>query len=331
MRYLFGFLCVCALGAIPLVGCSEPTGDGVAEASGILDPTFDGDGIVVHDGAVGENSSDYGYDLTIDAAGRIVVGGYGLKSGAVSYHMVIWRYNADGALDPSFGGDGVVVYESATESSDGYAVKIDGAGKVVVAGDSHASGTDHMVIWRYDSDGTLDPTFGGNGLVIPARFGADYGRDCTIDAAGRILVAGFAYNYNADMVIWRHNADGTGDPSFGVDGMVVHHGAAGGSRNDEGYDLTVAAGKILVAGRSNSPPYPGTPPDNYDMVIWRYNADGTLDTSFGIDGIVVHDGAAGGRGNDYGYAITIDAAGRVLVSGTSTNDYNRDMVIWRYR
>ncbi len=322
-RYLFGFICVLALG---VMGCSGgEDGNGPAQATGMLDLTFDADGIVVHDGAVGEDSSDYGYELTVDAQERILVGGYGLKSGAVRYHMVIWRYTADGALDPSFGGDGVVVYESATESSDGYAVKIDGAGKVVVAGDHHASGTDHMVTWRYDSDGTLDPTFGGGGLVMPARFRYDYGRDCTIDGAGRILVAGFAYNDNNDMVIWRYKADGTLDPSFGVDGIVVHDGAAGGTGRDEGHALTIdASGKILVAGQSQNAS------GNYDIAIWRYDADGTLDPSFGVDGIAVHDGAVGGVDSGGG-AVDIDAAGKILVAGYSYNaSGDWDMAVWRY-
>jgi len=461
MRYVFGFLCVCALGVMPLVGCSENGGaggsggsggsggggTGGAEATGILDPTFDGDGIAVHDGAVGEDSSDYGYDITIDATGRILVAGYGLKSGAISYHMAIWRYDPDGTPDPSFGSDGVVVFESGADSSEGDAIEIDGAERVVVAGHID-DGPEHMAVWRYNSDGTPDPTFGVNGVAMPERFENDYGSDCAHDAAGRILVVGYSYDGDTDMVTWRLNADGTLDPtfgvdgivvqdgvaggtgrdegwaitidaagkilvtgqsqnlngnydmvilrynsdgtldssfgvdgitvhdgavggvdsgggaididatgkilvagysynasgdwdmalwrynnngtpdsSFGVDGIVVHDRAAGGRDNDEAYDLAIdAAGKILVAGRSKNNA------DNYDMVIWRYNVDGTLDPDFGVDGIVVHDGAAGGAFHDYGYAITIDAAGRVLVSGTSSNDNNnRDMVVWRYR
>jgi uncharacterized delta-60 repeat protein len=135
--------------ALGVTGCSDgEDGNGVAEASGILDPTFDGDGIVLHDGAVGENSANYGYDLTIDAAGRILVGGYGLTSGAASYDMVIWRYNADGTLDTSFGVDGIVVHDGAAGGSSydyGYALTIDEAGRVLVSGKSDRD----MVIWRY--------------------------------------------------------------------------------------------------------------------------------------------------------------------------------------
>lgn len=430
-------------------GCGEATGTGgtggITEASGILDPTFGRDGIAVHDGAVGENSSDYGYDLTVDAMGRILVAGYGLKRDVSNYQMALWRYTPDGTLDPRFGAEGVVVYERGTESSDGYAIEIDRTERIVVAGDSH-DGPDHMAVWRYKSDGTPDLSFGDGGVAVPRRFANDYGRDCTLDGAGRILVVGYAYDGDSDIVIWRlrddgtldptfgadgivvqdgaaggvgrdeggaisidaagkilvtgqsqnargdydmvilrynpdgtpdasfgidgiaahdgaiegvdsggsavgvdaagkilvagysygrpgdwdmalwrYNADGTVDSSFGSDGIVVHHGAAGGFGNDEAYDLAAASGKVVAVGRSESLN------GHYDMALWRYSSDGTLDSSFGADGVVVHAGAAGGNGPDYGYALAIDDAGRVLVSGTSTNDsFNRDMVIWRY-
>jgi hypothetical protein len=60
-------------------------------------------------------------------------------------------------------------------------------------------------------------------------------------------------------------------------------------------------------------------------------ATGTLDPSFDGDGIVVHDNAAGGSGSDLGSALTIDAAGKIVVAGVSENARNNDMVIWRYK
>jgi len=67
------------------------------------------------------------------------------------------------------------------------------------------------------------------------------------------------------------------------------------------------------------------------MVIWRYLAEGALDTSFGMNGIVVHSNAAGGNGSDHGIGMTLDAYGRILVTGFSLNPVlNDDLVIWRY-
>jgi uncharacterized delta-60 repeat protein len=190
-----------------------------------------------------------------------------------------------------------------------------------------------MVIWRYTSDGTLDASFGVDGVLFhdgsPGGTGAG-GGSVAIDDAGKIVVCGYSYNASGDwdLALWRSDADGTLDAGFGTNGFVTHDGAAGGWGNDEGYDVAIEAGKILVSGRSTNMNR------DYDMVIWRYNSNGTLDAGFGVDGIVVHDGAAGGMDHDYGYAIAVDASGRLLVAGTSTNDSaqrNRDMVIWRYR
>ncbi len=57
---------------------------------------------------------------------------------------------------------------------------------------------------------------------------------------------------------------------------------------------------------------------------------GSLDTTFDTDGIVVNASAAGGNGADYGYSITTDANGRILVTGVSWNGSDVDMVIWKY-
>jgi uncharacterized delta-60 repeat protein len=69
-------------------------------------------------------------------------------------------------------------------------------------------------------------------------------------------------------------------------------------------------GKIYVTGYSNSS-------SNYDMVIWRYNSNGTLDTSFGNNGIVVHHNAAGGNYDDGGNSIYVDNNGKIYVTGYS--------------
>ena len=122
-------------------------------------------------------------------------------------------------------------------------------------------------------------------------------------------------------------AIGVLDTSFNGTGFVVHRNAAGGNSHDYGKSIYVDSnGKIYVTGASmnrNS---------NYDMVIWRYNSDGNLDNTFGNNGIVVHDNAAGGNGNDRGYSIYVDSTGKIYVTGSSRNSsYNQDMVIWKYK
>jgi hypothetical protein len=68
------------------------------------------------------------------------------------------------------------------------------------------------------------------------------------------------------------------------------------------------------------------------MVIWRYNSNGSLDNTFGNNGIVVYHNAAGGNSDDIGNSIYVDSEGKIYVTGASRNrSGNTDMVIWRYK
>ena len=212
----------------------------------------------------------------------------------------------------------------------GRSITTDLNGKILVTGGSYNGSDSDMVIWRYNADGTLDTTFDSNGIVVSDNAaggnGWDEGVSITTDSNGKILVTGYSDNGsgNADMVIWRYNANGTPDTTFDSNGIVVSNNAAGGNGNDDGNFITTDAnGKILVTGYS----YNGS---NYDMVIWRYNANGAPDTTFDTDGIVVSNSAAGGNSHDIGRSIITDADGKVLVTGSSLNGTDYDMVIWRY-
>jgi uncharacterized delta-60 repeat protein len=122
-------------------------------------------------------------------------------------------------------------------------------------------------------------------------------------------------------------AKGELDKSFGEGGVVVDHNAAGGNSADGGNSIYVdKKGRVYVTGYSKNRN------GDYDMVIWRYNGDGSIDKTFGEGGIVVHDNAAGGKGWDEGASIYVDNKGRIYVTGWSKNrNGDLDMVIWRYK
>ncbi|EDP74721.1 hypothetical protein [Hydrogenivirga sp. 128-5-R1-1] len=239
-----------------------------------------------------------------------------------------------GSSSPTFGNNGVVIHNNAAggNSEDvGSSIIIDGQGKILVTGHSkNANFNEDMVIWRFSSNGTLDNSFGNNGVVVHNNAAggnsSDRGNSIAIDGNGRIIITGTSFNgNNNDMVIWRYNSDGTLDISFGNNGFVVHNNAAGGNSHDWGFSVTTdSQNKVLVTGTSHNAN------NNYDMVIWRYNSNGTLDNSFGNNGIVVHDNAAGGNGDDIGSSIVVDSNGKIVVAGYSSNGSNNDMVIWRY-
>ncbi len=180
--------------------------------------------------------------------------------------------------------------------------------------------------------GELDKSFGEGGVVVDNNAAggnsSDGGYSIYVDKKGRVYVTGYSRNRNGDydMVIWRYNKEGKLDKSFGDGGIVVDNNAAGGNSDDYGKSIYVdKKGRVYVTGSSVNKN------GDYDMVIWRYNEEGKLDKSFGDGGIVVDNGAAGGKGSDIGYSIYVDKKGRVYVTGWSKNrNGDLDMVIWRY-
>jgi uncharacterized delta-60 repeat protein len=281
---------------------------------GSLDTTFDGDGQLTTDFGY----SDYGYSVAVQTDGKILMAGYS-GSYPFSYDFALARYNADGSLDTTFSGDGKVTTDFGAGVDDqGYSTALQADGKILVAGYSGNYPNQDFALVRYNSDGSLDTTFSGDGKVT-TDFGSssDIVRSIVVQANGKILVAGYSgtpFDYN--FALARYNPNGSLDTTFSGDGKVTTD--FGG--NDAGFSVTLQAdGKILVAGAS-------TINGNSDFALARYNPDGSLDTSFSDDGKVT---TAIGSGYDYGYSVTVQADGKILIVGESSNsDY--DFALARY-
>ena len=304
-------------------------------SDGAIDASFGANGIVVHNSAAGGNADDTGRAVTVDSLDRILVAGSSRNS-AGNTDMVIWRFNPNGTFDTTFEGEGFVVHNSAAGGNGddaGSAIALDAQGRILVAGSStNSAGNTDMTLWRFNANGTLDTTLNSSGIVVHNNASGgnadDAGNAVTLDSQGRIIVTGTSRNSagNTDMVIWRINADGIFDVNFNGNGIVFNNGAAGSNGDDSGNAVTIdSEGRIVLTGTSRNIP------GNTDMVIWRYNPDGIIDTTFGADGIVVHNGAAGGNGDDGGNAVIINAQQRILVTGSSRNSPgDSDMVLWRF-
>ena len=167
--------------------------------------------------------------------------------------------------------------------------------------------------------GDPDKTFGTEGRVITMIGLTATANSTTVQADGKILVAGSSYlETNNDFALVRYRADGTLDQGFGTGGIVT---TAVGTGNDFGMSVVVQGdAKILVAGRSQNA-------TNTDFSLVRYQADGSPDTSFGTGGKVT---TPIGSGDDAATSMVLQTNGKILVAGHSSNGNNLDFALMRY-
>jgi len=171
--------------------------------------------------------------------------------------------------------------------------------------------------------GSLDPAFGASGKVS-THFGMeDVGFAVKIQSNGKIVVAGYVGQPSAgtvDFAVARYNVNGTLDTAFGGTGMVTTNF----SNNDFGMDLAIQPdGKIVVVGAVGGYPH--------DIGVVRYNADGTLDSTFGTSGKVTTNFTAGGFNNDDAAVAVAIRSGNILVAGyTQGGGGAMDFVVARY-
>ncbi|GDX85917.1 hypothetical protein LBMAG43_19590 [Methylococcaceae bacterium] len=173
-------------------------------------PTFAvGDGIVTTQ--VGSNSR--AHDITVQSDGKILVAGFTNISG----HNVdvIIRYNSNGSLDTTFDGDGIVTTQVGSGSG-AIGVTMQADGKILVAGFTKTSNTSvdsAFALTRYNSNGSLDSTFSGNGIVTTKVGLGSYASGVTVQSDGKILVAGDSETIFGDMqfTLIRYNSNGNLD------------------------------------------------------------------------------------------------------------------------
>ena len=220
---------------------------------GSLDTSFSGDGKETTD----LGGWEHGRAVAIQN-GKIVVAGTSLHGADGNFALA--RYNPDGSLDTSFSGDGIQTSDFGVRH-DAHAVAIQADGKIVVAGVSD-SDDGNFALARYNDDGTLDPSFSGDGWQTTDFGGRDYGHSMALGADGRIVVAGESA---VDFALARYNPDGTLDTSFSGDGKTTTD--FGGL--DRAFDLALQPdGKIVAAGTHN-----GT------FALARYEGESTSGTA----------------------------------------------------
>lgn len=211
-------------------------------APGDLDPGFDGDGKVVTD----FGGYDESRDMALQADGKIVTVGLNNPPEGGAADFALARYNTNGSLDTSFDGDGLVLTDVSGGDEDianGVAVQPDG--KIVVVGRTvdPVSGGNRFTVVRYNSNGSLDTGFAGDGIALTDfGTGVQEAYAVTVQANGAIVAVGES---GPNVALARYNPNGSLDTTFDGDGKVTT-GFAGGSAT--AYDVALQTnGAIAVA------------------------------------------------------------------------------------
>src|SRR5215471_5387552 len=262
-------------------------------ADGDLDTTFGSGGIVITD----FGGDDVATSVALQSDGKIVAAGRTLVGGVSSF--ALGRYNSDGSLDTTFGTGGKVTTDSL---GDAFALSIRSDGKIVVAG-GRTQSPSNFALARYNSDGSLDSTFGSGGKVERTDFSGLFVA-LVLQPDGKIVVAG---GKNGDFVLVRYNGDGSLDTTFGSGGTLTTDFSG---RDDEAYALAIQSdGKIVAAGRTTTT----SGSVMSDFALARYNSDGSLDASFGTGGKVTTAFPSPFPGAAYSMALEPD--GKIVAAG----------------
>jgi uncharacterized delta-60 repeat protein len=281
--------------------------------NGSLDTSFNGTGKVTT--AIGPGN-DYAYALAVQPDGKLVVAGRSYNGS--NDDLALARYNPNGSLDTSFNGTGKVTTAigAGDDSADALALQPDG--KIVAAGYSYNGSAEVFTLARYNPNGSLDTSFNGTGKVTTAIGDYADAHALVLQPDGKLAAAGIGHNGSQFVfALARYNPNGSLDTSFNGTGKVT---SPIGSVQDNAIALARQPdGKLVAAGYSYNGP-------RRFFALARYNANGSLDTSFNGTGKLT---TAIGL-DDQAYDLALQPDGKIVAAGFSWNGSQQVFALARY-
>ncbi len=318
MKYLINLL-ICGMCAFLAKAQPDiPFDRSTPAEAGTLDSNFGINGKVITEGRSGSCKA-----VTLQTDGKIIVGGSSFRS---TGGLFLIRYSTEGSIDSSFGENGEVFTDISNDyyAAEGiWSLALQSDGKIVAAG-RIGGGNVNIVLVRYLPEGSIDSSFGANGIVITDIRYYDYLNDMALQPDDKIVVTGITKSNENDIetsFTLRYNPEGSLDESFGEQGKVITVYA-------EPTEINAIAvqpdGKIVIGGNNILAP-------SSKVLLVRYLSDGSLDRSFGENGI-----ATAGFQNIADYPILEDIAlqqdGKIVTGGSSgvLNSFKRNMTLFRF-
>ncbi|MBS1729979.1 MAG: hypothetical protein JSS67_04290, partial [Bacteroidetes bacterium] len=284
--------------------------------AGTLDPTFGNGGLVIS-----TNLFSTGNYSIIQNDGKIIVSG-------ADTGISLYRFKPDGTFDSSFGINGHFYYNKFGKfygpELKTFALQSDG--KIVCAARYFPGGHTNIGIIRCNSNGTFDSSFGSNGLDSLDIDVLNIATGLVIQEDGKIVVSGDVQKNEYDhkrTFLCRFMPDGGLDPSFGEGGIIISTYSRATSSNS----LIIRSDGKIVRGSTNDL-YGGNSP----YLLESFNTDGSVDQSFGINGVAkyIFGLGQGGEWNNIMYAMALQHDGKIVCTGISGKDEDIFMALCRF-
>jgi uncharacterized delta-60 repeat protein len=285
---------------------------------GSLDTTFGSGGLVTT--SFSSKPHDAADSVAVQTDGKIIAAGIGsTNSGnSTTYAFEVARYNANGSLDSTFGNSGRVSTTIGTgEYGWGFTLQPDGKIVVGTTVNASATGVSQYELARYNTNGTLDTTFGPsqNGTLL-TNFGSGVSLDLagitleTVGGTPKLVAAVRWVNSSATsqqtFALARYNLDGSLDNTFGTGGEVVTPRTTFYAAKP--LCVTAQADGMLLVGGWGAYTYVGEQPQ---FLVARYDTSGNLDPSFGTGGYAIVSSSGWGEVD----ALVVQPDGRIIAGG----------------
>lgn len=273
----------------------------------------DGGKVTVDLGSYGDQANA----VLVQPDGKILAGGS--TSNTADLDFMLFRLLPDGSLDREFNFDGTVSTAVGSHDDEVFAVALQDDGKILAAGYSDTNGNRDFALVRYNSDGTVDRSFGLEGMMVTAVSDSDDEiSGIAVQEDGKILLTGSALGEQGRVVVLaRYLSNGAPDFTFADQGFALS--AVGTDIRAESLALS-EEGRILVAGTYQDK-------ENTALMVLGYDENGQLDSSFGNKGITVPQNDSV---TSAGYGLAIRSDGSLLLAGSVGKTGERDGALFLF-
>lgn len=282
--------------------------------NGEIDSSFNPDGLF----SIGSSSWEDAYASAIQEDGKILIAGRYYNGR--SWDFLVVRFNEDGSIDSSFGQRGFITIDFGKDDR-AFDIAVQSDGKILICGFAERFNWDFAVS-RFNQDGSIDTTFGEKGsLLLNIGTYNDVAFSIKVQNDNKIIVCGWTYIFESwDFALVRLNPDGSLDKTFGSTGIVTTDYYR---QYNTSHSVAIQSdGKYVAAGYTGKPGSSDT-----DIMLIRYNTDGTIDHSFGDEGIVLADYK---NADDFAWVIKVDKYDKLVVGGNTTINNSKILEVARF-